>query len=173
MQQGSIAKIGGFEGTGFPAPFADRSTGDTQDVLRELAELQGKASKLLAELDHQGWDKAGESGEDMVRGILRARQERARHFPANLFADPAWDMLLDLYAAELSQRRVSVTSLCIASNVPTTTALRWITALEKARLIERRADPLDGRRYFMSLTLAATDAFKAYFSGLSGQVLPI
>src|SRR3546814_1843272 len=42
-------------------------------------------------------------------------------------SDPAWDMLLDLYlAAERNTRPVSISSLCIASAVPATTALRWI-----------------------------------------------
>jgi len=36
-------------------------------------------------------------------------------------ADPAWDMLLDLTAARAESRAVSVSSLCIAAGVPTTT----------------------------------------------------
>ena len=35
----------------------------------------------------------------LVRRIIRQRQLRARFFEADLFADPAWDMLLDLTAA--------------------------------------------------------------------------
>lgn len=63
----------------------------------------------------------------LVRNIIRARQSRIRFFGNDLFADPVWDMLLDLAVARVEHRRVSVTSLCIASGVPTTTALRWIT----------------------------------------------
>src|SRR5437762_3206264 len=48
-----------------------------------------------------------------VRAILRARRSRDRFFDASLFADPAWDMLLELYLAELlGERRLSVGSLC-------------------------------------------------------------
>ena len=49
------------------------------------------------------------------------RQLRARFFDGELFADPTWDMLLDLTAARVEHTRVSVTSLCIASGVPPTT----------------------------------------------------
>ncbi|MCB2078548.1 MAG: MarR family transcriptional regulator, partial [Novosphingobium sp.] len=63
----------------------------------------------------------------LVRRIIRQRQLRTRFFDGDLFADPAWDMLLDLTAARAEHARVSVTSLCIASGVPPTTALRWIS----------------------------------------------
>jgi hypothetical protein len=51
----------------------------------------------------------------LVRRIIRQRQQRMRFFDGDLFADPAWDMLLDLTAARSEHSRVSVTSLCIAS----------------------------------------------------------
>src|SRR3546814_1705184 len=77
---------------------------------------------------------------------------RDRYFDGDLFADPAWDMLLDLYlAAERNTRPVSISSLCIASAVPATTALRWIKTFEDLQLISRRADPSDGRRIFIQL----------------------
>jgi predicted transcriptional regulator len=63
-----------------------------------------------------------------------------------LFADPAWDMLLDLLQAEIAQHRVPVSSLCIAAAVPATTALRWIKTMTDVGLFKRRADPHDGRR---------------------------
>jgi len=46
-----------------------------------------------------------------VRQMLRQRRMREHYFPADLFADPAWDMLLDLYAARLERQPVSVSSL--------------------------------------------------------------
>lgn len=38
---------------------------------------------------------------ETVRNVIRARRLRARYFPEDLFADPAWDMLLDLLQAEI------------------------------------------------------------------------
>ena len=74
----------------------------------------------------------------LVRRIIRQRQLRARFFEGDLFADPAWDMLLDLTAARAEHTRVSITSLCIASGVPPTTALRWIGQMTDAGLLEDR-----------------------------------
>jgi len=102
----------------------------------------------------------------LVRKIIRQRQLRARFFEGDLFADPAWDMLLDLTAARVEHVRVSVTSLCIASGVPPTTALRWIGQMTDAGLLQRVDDETDRRRAFITLTDKAADAMARYFAEL-------
>lgn len=97
-----------------------------------------------------------------VRGAIRARRLRDQYFPKDLFADPAWDMLLDLFAARLEGMTVSVSSLCIAAAVPPTTALRWITAMTDAGLLMRREDPSDRRRAFVVLTARAVAGMEGY-----------
>lgn len=99
-----------------------------------------------------------------VRAAIRARRLREQYFSSELFADPAWDMLLDLYAARLERRRVSVSSLCIAASVPPTTALRWIGTLHDAGLFGREPDPGDKRRAHITLTPRAADAMRGYFT---------
>ncbi|NBW75352.1 MAG: MarR family transcriptional regulator [Sphingomonadaceae bacterium] len=105
----------------------------------------------------------------LVRRIIRQRQLRARFLDGDLFADPAWDMLLDLTAARAEHARVSVTSLCIASGVPPTTALRWIGQLTEAGLLQRVEDETDRRRAFIALTDPAADAMARYFAELGQQ----
>jgi hypothetical protein len=100
----------------------------------------------------------------LVRRMIRQRQDRRRFFDAELFADPAWDMLLDLTAAHAEHHRVSVSSLCIASGVPPTTALRWIKQMTETGLLERVEDSSDKRRIFITLSSAAVDAMARYFS---------
>ena len=102
----------------------------------------------------------------LVRRIIRQRQMRARFFDAELFADPAWDMLLDLTAARAEKSRVSVTSLCIASGVPPTTALRWIGQMTEAGLLQRHEDETDRRRAFITLTEKAALGMVDYFAEL-------
>ncbi len=93
-----------------------------------------------------------------IRAHLRARRLRERFFNPELFADPAWDMLLDLGASRLEGRKVSVSSLCIAAAVPTTTALRWVKALVDRGIFERESDPDDARRAFIHLSPTASQA---------------
>lgn len=99
-----------------------------------------------------------------VRATIRARRLREQFFATELFADPAWDMLLDLYAAQLEGRRVSVSSLCIAAAVPPTTALRWIGTMHDADLFRREPDPGDKRRAHITLTERAGNAMRGYFA---------
>lgn len=102
----------------------------------------------------------------LVRRIIRQRQQRGRFFPNDLFADPAWDMLLDLAAATAEHSRVPVTSLCHASGVPPTTALRWIGLLEKAGLVRKQQDSVDRRRAFVVLTDNGVASIARYFQAI-------
>lgn len=101
--------------------------------------------------------------EARVRSAYRARRERDRLFPAGIFADPSWDMLLDIYASELAGQPTSVSSACIASNVPATTALRFIRTLTANGVIVRKSDPLDARRVYIELTDKTRKAMRSMF----------
>lgn len=102
-----------------------------------------------------------------IRAMIRARRLRAHFFGPGLFADPAWDILLDLTAARIEGRSVAVSSLCIAAAVPATTALRWIKQLTETGLLRRVADPVDGRRVFIELTDGAARTMMAYFAAVA------
>ena len=99
----------------------------------------------------------------LIRAAIRKRQLRSRYFEGDLFADPAWDILLDLAAARAEGRRVSVTSLCIASGVPPTTALRWIAQMTDRGLLLREDDTRDRRRAYVALSDTAVEAMARYF----------
>ena len=175
------------------------SESDRLTLLR-LTEQVGQIAQRLDKLDSAGggWGKAqgggafrfespkeGYKGRDdlirkprpplpapsLVRQMIAQRRARARFFDGDLFADPAWDMLLDLTAARAEHARVSVTSLCIASGVPPTTALRWIGQMEKAGLFERVEDDTDRRRAFIQLSDRAADAMARYFAEIGQEVL--
>ncbi len=152
---------------------ADRST----EQLRQLSSEVSRIAAMLSRLSDgpSNSPRAAppavdgdipEVAVDSVRKIIRARRLRARYFPEHLFADPAWDMLLDLLQAELSQLRVPVSSLCIAAAVPATTALRWLKSMVAEGMFVRRADPHDGRRVFVELAPATRTALRQYFAEL-------
>jgi hypothetical protein len=107
-------------------------------------------------------DSPGPGDAAFVRAIIRARRLRGEDLPVELFADPAWDMLLDLMAARLEGKKVAVSSLCIAAAVPPTTALRWIAILTERGLLVRVADPRDGRRAYIGLADRTARALGAW-----------
>ena len=108
-----------------------------------------------------------------VRRAIRARRLRDQHFGSGLFEDPAWDILLDLFAADLEGTQVSVSSLCIAAAVAPTTALRWIAKLTDSGLLERHPDPFDRRRAFMELSPATARAMRNHVAALRRAGLPL
>jgi DNA-binding MarR family transcriptional regulator len=99
---------------------------------------------------------------DFLRRHIRLRRLRDQYFDAGLFADPGWDILLDLRLAAIEGRRVSVSSLCIAAAVPPTTGLRWIASMTRQGLLVRIADPEDGRRVHVALGVEADAAMARY-----------
>lgn len=155
---GDLAEPRGFDGAVRPEEdFADRPA-QVRSPLRDFAALPRSFVPEERTIERQRAKQ--------VRRLLRQRRMREQYFPADLFADPAWDMLLDLYAARLERQPVSVSSLCIAAAVPATTALRWIKTMTDAGLFVRDADPHDGRRIFIGLAEGACDSLARYFEAL-------
>ncbi len=148
--------------------------------LRQLSEEVGRIARVLATMSGDNHLTAfaqprsdalpARRGSDtiidamQVRTMIRARRLRELYFAADLFADPAWDMLLDLMAARLEKRQVAVSSLCIAAAVPPTTALRWIKLLTDQDLLVRIADPTDGRRIFIELADSTAEGMMNYLA---------
>jgi hypothetical protein len=146
--------------------------------LQQLSEEVGRIAAILAALSEddtaaaamaslearEGSPEALEAAH--VRAVIRARRMRDHFFRSELFADPAWDMLLDLMAARLEKQRVAVSSLCIAAAVPPTTALRWIKTLCDQGVFVRVADPEDGRRVFIELSESSAAAMENYFEAV-------
>lgn len=89
---------------------------------------------------------------EQVRGMVKARRRRADFLDSDLFADPVWDILLDLTSARLEGSPVTVMSACAAAQVPTTTALRYLRQMEKMGLVKRTTDVADKRRVHVQIT---------------------
>lgn len=168
-----------------PPRLHDIGRGEGSALLQQLSEEVGRIANILASLseDEVGAQSGSKPLDDceadeppvdagFVRGVIRARRLRDQYFRGGMFADPAWDMLLDLMAARLEGNRVAVSSLCIAAAVPATTALRWIKALTDRGLFVRSADPQDGRRVYIELSDEAARALGAYLRAVQ-RIAPV
>lgn len=107
----------------------------------------------------------------LAREIYFERRRRLRYFDDDLFGEPSWDILLDLYIASCDGRRVPTTSACIGSNVPPTTALRWLRILESRGFVDRQSDDADGRRTFVSLSKKGVAVMEAYLESTRFRML--
>lgn len=103
----------------------------------------------------------------LAREIYVGRRRRARFLTGDLFGEPTWDILLDLYIAARENRRVPTTSACIGAHVPPTTALRWLRILEARGIVEREEDGRDGRRTFVRLSSRGLSSMDAYLQSLT------
>lgn len=111
------------------------------------------------------WEIGGTRFVDHLYALRRYREDL---LAKDLFADPAWDILLDLYRASLNQKNISISSACIASAVPPTTALRHIKGLEDAGLVHRVPDKRDHRRIYLALTDKAGQAMDRWMEAATG-----
>jgi hypothetical protein len=105
----------------------------------------------------------------LARELILERRTREAVLPKELLGDAAWDMLLDLFVASEERKRIFVSSLCIASFVPPTTALRWIGVLVERKLVERSFDKDDRRRSYVSLTPDAQNRLEAHLTQLASR----
>jgi hypothetical protein len=111
---------------------------------------------------------------ELARQAYQNRRSRNLIFANDdLFGEPAWDILLDLFIAAKERRRISVTSACIGAAVPPTTALRWIAILENQKLLVREADPGDARRVYVTLTALGYEKMLEYFARTSVPAYPV
>ena len=133
-------------------------------IASTLARLSTGPATTTRALEAEHLGDVPEVSIETIRAIIRARRLRSRYFDEELFADPAWDMLLDLLYAEISNLRVPVSSLCIAAAVPATTGLRWLKTMVQQGIFLRQADPHDGRRVFVELAPHSSQSLRRYFA---------
>jgi DNA-binding MarR family transcriptional regulator len=103
---------------------------------------------------------------ELAKQLLAQRMARFDHFPAELFHEPAWDMLLALFVAQEERRTMNVKTLVASAHAPVTTSQRWIDHLHKLKLIDRVIDPVDRRRMEISLSDQGCTAVTAYLRRL-------
>lgn len=154
---------------------SDRSTVTADDASPRREALDDLRAIRRARQAHRQGDEASRVEQTavpapdprrQVLNDLRAiRRVRGQYFSSELFSDPNWEMLLDLYAGTLEQQDVTVTSLGAASGVPLTTALRRMETLQDHGLIQRVEDRGDRRRTIVQLTDVGLNAVERFFEG--------
>lgn len=127
---------------------------------QRLTNLENDVRLLIESLiDHPGElprrPGAGISDKDVRRILVREEQAmavRMRVCPPVAQDQTAWSLLLAAHRASVEGRSLSVTALCSFAPSPPSTALRWLTELEKHGLLVSRPDDTDGRRRWMTIS---------------------
>lgn len=116
---------------------------------------------------HRGWGDDHPQLRGLLSTITSRRRARLACFPADLFSDPVWDILLSLANARLDNRPTQASNIGIEAGIPPSTALRRVKDLEIAGLVKRWNDPKDRRRDFVQLSDAGFEAFLQYAENIS------
>lgn len=104
-----------------------------------------------------------------VEALIQQRALRFSYLPGELLHDPAWDILLELFHAELSGRPLVEPILCKAARVSASSGARWIDALVHRGLCVRSIDPSSAATVFVQLSAEGRKAMRSYFADLIGQ----
>jgi hypothetical protein len=137
-------------------PLANAPPGD-QRVIKSLWEVKKHSIRSPVE---------------RARAMYRNRRARILHFDASLFAEPCWDILLDLFIANGEEKSISVSSACIGAAAPHATALRHLGLMQRKGLVERSAHPNDRRCQQVNITRAAAASMHDLFASLPDCDLP-
>ncbi len=150
------------------------------DVARLLSIAQRLAARedttvtaAVSRIEHLVHNNAGKPQRNLAHFADRLRLLRLRRneeIGADLFRDPAWDILLALFSAYKEGRRVTVISLCHASGTPIATAIRHLARLESSGLIRRVNDSADGRRQIIEPTAKSMAAIERLVAMLAAEV---
>jgi hypothetical protein len=135
-------------------------------VILELTSQSGQSGErpLKAGVIDSGVADNRISNTAKAQAVYRARRTRERAFgdSADLFGEPAWDILLDLYVARQIGVMVSVGSASIASGAPSTTGLRWVNVLVAKGFIDRVHDSEDRRRSLVQISDQAMEIMERW-----------
>lgn len=157
----------------------DRDQGRNVPVhlsLDEIEHLVGIVERAWrgARRDQLGQSRGAEQPEKLAavaRFLIWSRQRRNAMLSEIDFGEPAWDMILDLYVSSIEKRRVSVSSLCVAAGVPSSTALRWINSMVDAGHFIRQQDGEDARRRYIDLSPDMNRTVETYLIELRRRIL--
>jgi DNA-binding MarR family transcriptional regulator len=145
--------------------------GTIEERAEQLAQLIGSMSSAILNLRQQRTDEKQISATDL-RMLLKARHLRANYISNVQFAEPAWDMLLDLFACQLEGKQICSSSLSLAAGVPMSTALRLVDRMCNTGVFVRSPDPSDGRRFLVRLSVQSEQELLGYFRALAQMPLP-
>ena len=149
-------------------PANENNVAPTEDIQERLTRIENQTQSDGVTGADVTLDISTSNELDVGRA-LKLRASRAEIFGDGLFSEPAWDMLLKLYAADLGGRAETISNVCLASGVPPSTALRWLRHLQGEGWIEGSFDP-HGRQSLIAISAKSRAAMKHLFGHSPDQI---
>lgn len=152
-------------GEGAQEERADPERGNGLGIFTALNQLDRAMDAVrIAMADHRTTSAQAPPTAEQVRAVIKARQRRALIFAPTLFVDPAWELLLELYACVLEHQTPTIGQLTRSVGIPGSTVLRWLDTLDQQKLLTRQDDPSDSRKVRMGLSEIGKSRMDLYFA---------
>lgn len=147
----------------------ENEVGSVED---DIAQLEGAVAQLKARFARPPMIDLVVEGQSptyasYASAMVEARKRLQRFLPGSYFSDPAFDMVLDLFAATEAREKRSFKAAALASRVPAATAARYVEMMVRDGIILREPDPSDGRRTLLSLSESAMVALREWLGSIS------
>lgn len=141
-----------------------------QEATRRHAALLSRSGTALAALPNR---RAATTKRELpadlqvLQWLRDLDEQRSKALDGIVKTDATWNMLAELLRARITKRRISVTSLCLASRGPVTSALRRVEQLLQDGLITYALDPKDRRRKYVELTSEGASRMQSAVRGVA------
>jgi hypothetical protein len=148
------------------------------DVKRLAAQLDA-AQRILDEIRiTSGCEAFGPPlppTKERVQVALEAAQRAVRDRGArsdfvgskDIFGEPAWDILLDLFIRQTNEKQVSARAAMMHAGAGPSTVVRWLSVLEQNDLIETSPDPSDSKQRLIRLTPGGYEGMLRYLETIA------
>jgi len=147
--------------------------------VKKLAEQLDAAQAILDEIRVTSGCRAFQPPRNPARGrieqavdtaerIVRDRRARSNFIsPSEIFGEPAWDVLLDLFVRETKGEPTTMTLIGAGAGEKPATIARWLYVLELNGLIALQGDVGDKRRQAIRLTPAGYESMLRYLENIA------
>ena len=155
--------------------------GATESELREIAEGIARQVDQLLSITRRNTSRSvvaytlekirakAEVLSEAANREHRLRRMREAYIGIDHFGEPAWDLLLDLFANSVRSISIPTSAACLAAHCPPTTALRYIDMMVGEGIIVREPHPKDKRSILIRLSEEALVSVGSYFLAVMGE----
>jgi hypothetical protein len=142
-----------------------RSLAEEVDPSNKFSEFSKEAAGAPTKLEISPKDLEAKAPlfASMAMRQIESRKRRRFFVDIDTIGEPGWQIILDMFVHDFSGKSVSITSACMASGCPSSTALRYVAILENASLVERHPSKTDKRVSYLTLTRNCRIALHDYF----------
>lgn len=146
-----------------------RTRNDLAAALRRIAAALDGSAKAAPAPAPRAERPTDRVASETARRMLEAIDLRSQYFDGELFSDPAWSLMLDIYGQMSRGRRTSLAGAAGSARAPVNTAQRWINLLTERGFLVQKTEGRDPKRVYVELSPDLFDCMTAYLGQVASE----